>query len=381
MPTQYEPLQCLHITPNENALFSAITLSMLLPVLTDTDAFEEAFERLFGDIKASELRTLRRELNKLTPNTLPASLPNLIKEYLRPKLAGYCLEHELATPTHDVDFERHAISAMLEVSIEYHHDTDNPTSTQPLSVYPEPGQSIHLLRRDGYLQPLINLKTLDFPLRTQLFPVQNTLLLAIIFKIGLVPLRSEDLKREINLAMLNLNHVNLEGAKRSNFPETWENAALVVARTIALIGLIMASILEIFAVFVYGFTIETSILLAPWSLLVLEILFLAVLVGAVIGMVSGWYAAEFGQALVIAKEHLDTGDCVRAAEVLDEQFSYAEIVKWARSWFLSSEHHAVAHFFRAVSAGDAGDTEIAYREYDLAQKEIENEPLRMFSRC
>ena len=65
------------------------------------------------------------------------------------------------------------------------------------------------------------------------------------------------------------------------------------------------------------------------SLFLIEALPLAVaitLVGAGIGLIGGPYAAEYGQALVIARGYLDAGDYVNAAHVLDEQFNYPKLV-------------------------------------------------------
>ena len=416
MPTTYEPLQCVHVPYDNDALFSAITLSMLLPVLTDTDTFEDAFERLFGDTNMRGKRAqLRRELNQLAPNTIPGSLRYLIKDYLRPKLAGYCLEHELATPTHDVDFERHAISAMLEVSIEYHHDTDNPTSTPPLSAYPEPGQSIHVLMVDDYLQPLINPITLSPALRTQLFPVQNTPVLTptspgkcLSFEgmlqrgmkdtsmkivaleknkpsvVGLatetmileptrypsdatmlhaLPLRVETLKFEIKSTTLNLDRVNLEGVVRDNFPEAWNNAELAGARNGALVGVVGAGLLTLLTELEFGFVFG--------SLMLVEALPLAItitLVGVGLGAVGGPYAAEFGQALTLAHEHLNVQNYDAAADILDAQFKRADFIQWTRSWFLTHEHYAVAHFFHAVCCESKTRLDDAYKKYDLAYR-------------
>jgi len=418
MLTTYEPLQCVHVPCDDDVLFSAITLSMLLPVLTDTDAFEDAFERLFGDTKMRGKRAqLRRELNQLTPNTIPASLPNLIKDYLRPKLAGYYLEHELATPTHDVDFERHAISAMLEISIEYHKDTDSPASTQPLSAYPEPGQSIHLLMANDYLQPLINTETLPSALRTQLFPVQNTPLLTprspgkclsfegmlqrgftntstkltalankrpyvsgilsekMLLKpaayprdlatLHELPLRTGDLKKEIHAIKSNLKYVNLkEEAEPIQFQESWENAEIFGAAFGALGGLTSATLITLFTEFELSLIFGT--LAFPEGIpLALTI----ALVGTGIGVAGGPYAAEFGQALVFANQHLEAGNYEEALVVLNEQFEKTDFVKWTRSWFLTHEHYAVAHFFRAVCYEKAGKLGDAYTEYELAQRE------------
>ena len=426
MPTPYEPLKHLEIPNDNDSLFASITLSMLLPILSNADAFEEAFERLFGDTSMREKRTtLKRELNHLMCHAIPTSLPMLIKDHLRPKLAAYCLENRMNAVAPDDAFELNALQAMIQIPIQCHQESSSSTTAiAPLSAYPEPGQCIHLLMENGYFQPLIDDASLSSALRTQLFPVHNVVALAsprasavdqLPFKcpsfegmlrdgladtsiklttlakakpavFGLLseetiltpaafpvatnpstinlhelPLRFNQFKKEINAITLNPGRVNLTGALNANFQETWEDPEWNGARNGALVGVVGAASLSLFTEFALGFGVG--------SLLLVEALPLAVvitLVGAGIGVVGGPYAAEYGDALVRAKQHLDAEDYESAAQVLDIQFKYADAVRWARSWFLTHEHYSVAHFFRAVCAEKIGTLSVAYREYDLA---------------
>ena len=422
MPTPYEPLQPIEIPNDNNSLFTAVTFSMLLPVLINTDAFEDAFERLFGDINMRGKRTtLKQELNHLRANAVPASLPMLINDHLRPKLAAYCLVHTMDRVDHEDDVELNTLSAMIEIAIERHENSNSATDTPPISAHPERGQSIHLLMTNGYLQPLIDARALSSVLRSQLFPVQDVVVLATphafapnpasfkcpsfegMLRVGLMdtsnklallaknrpavlgllseemilvpgaypadrtslhelPLRLNDLEKEINAVTLNLNRVNLDGALNANFPEVWKHPILDGARNGALAGVGVATALTLLTELELGFGVG--------SLFLIEALPLAVaitLVGAGIGLIGGPYAAEYGQALVIARGYLDAGDYVNAAHVLDEQFNYPKLVRWTRSWFLTHEHNAVSHFFRAACAEKMREFNIAYMEYELAR--------------
>ena len=176
-------LKPLSLPQGPHALFAALALSMLLPVLEDEDAFEDAFELLFDDGTTStreKRRLLRRELRQLTRESIPDSLPALIQEDLLPKLQSYYKEqppraeskHEEINELEDLQDELKALSVITGVVIRLHDDVPILLAHKPLTADPAE-QGIHLLYSKGQVQALIEIALLSPDLRNQLFPIQT----------------------------------------------------------------------------------------------------------------------------------------------------------------------------------------------------------------
>lgn len=439
MPKTYDPLQPLpSLQGPPPLLFTALALSMLLPVLEDGDAFEDAFELLFGDgttATREKRRLLRKELGKLTRDSLPHSLPALIQNNLLPKVKAYYekvpreeCKREEANEFQDLQDELGALSAITKLSIRLHEDLPILLGQKPLTPYPTE-QSIHLLYSKGQVQALLDLAFLSPALLNQLFPLHHLIarvepsnpeqkhdfalegmiwkaLEKIPIKLGalskknpefqgllseptvLLPserladpardyalqtlhLRSDDTEKSIQAAKLQLQEIPFQEGVFSAEALELRLRAQDTQDYNVWNGPIISEFIELFS--------QSRVVGGIALFLILPVSPLVVFLD--LGLHYGQKHARFyEEALVEVNNLLRDGHYVQAASLLDQQLDAGRMIQWMRAAFLTSEHYVAGHFFSAICAENSSDFSKAYKEYERSQigARKANKPLIVF---
>lgn len=318
-----------------------------------------------------------------------------------------------ANETQDETFIVENMAAMLGVTITCHTLNKVARAGVPCEAYPKKGQGLHVLKQASGWQPLVVLNsnlslnenfphtqsippycpafegmvqsgmqvTLDSLRKVSISRSQQQPLITsrtIIFSDEGTPasgmhdlvIRCNDLDTITKAIKHDVTRVNLSAEQ--NYPEPWENAGLIGAGGGALIGVGTAGAIEL--------GLELGFGLIAGSMLYIEAVPLAVLitlVGLVVGVEGKRVSQQYCQALVTAAGHLNNKAYLQAASVLDEQFAAWALTQWVRSGFLSHEHQAVAHLYRAIceegidasvtrGSDNIADRAIAYKHYTQA---------------
>lgn len=399
MQRNYEPLKAIETT--DSNLYAAIAMSMLLPLVGNGDAFNGAFELLFGgSTTLAECRALRQALQNMNNHEVPGCLPGLINAYLRPRFASYCAERGLvAAQDDDYPFIQDTMAQMLGLTIQHHDLVSSPDASISYRAYPEPGQALHVLQQREGWQPLVDASRLPPELSARLFIIMPNITTTALAAnaVGARPhycaafegmvaggittlqdvlatlpttspqsdvfltsrtivlphyssrsnqphdlsIRYENLDQIVQGVNEDVIRVNLRA--RQEFPEPWENSILHGAGGGAVAGVIVAGVATLATEYGLSFALGSLVLLEGVPLAAV-----ITLVGIGIGSVGGVAAKHYGDQLLVAKQYLDDEQYVDAGIVLDEVFASSAFIQWTRSFFLSDEHQAIAHFYRAI---------------------------------
>ncbi|MDQ5970130.1 MAG: hypothetical protein QG593_647, partial [Patescibacteria group bacterium] len=396
-------------------------IAMLYPLGTDEDKFGDAFDVFFGGHKmTAKRRALYQVFASMTRHEIPSILPELVRDYLIPRFTNYCNQHvqslkASANETQDEAFIVNNMAAMLGVTITCHTPDRVAGAGMICEAYPKEGQGLHVLKHDSGWLPLVNLSN-NLSLKESSSHIQPTSPYCPAFEgmvqsgmqVTLDSLRKVSISRSQQQPFLtsrtiiysgegtpssgmhnlvvrynnldtitvaikeDVTRVNLSAGQ--NRPEPWENAELMGAGVGALIGVGTAGAIEL--------GLELGFGLIAGAMLYIEAVPLAVLitlVGLGVGVEGKRASQQYCQALVAATGHLNNKAYLEAASVLDEQFAAWALTQWVRSGFLSYEHQAVAHLYRAIceeaieanvtrysGSGYTADRAIAYKHYTQA---------------